>query len=96
MSQTIVAEINHAIGAQGVVSTECKLIVSEYGELIWNLLVSGVRFSCFPIFFKFFFSTLKYIATDWKLRMFYTMICRYDLIKFARNLVYACSTGLSM
>ncbi|PON75817.1 Aspartic peptidase [Trema orientale] len=40
---TTVAEINHAIGAQGVVSTECKLVVSQYGDLIWNLLVSGVQ-----------------------------------------------------
>ncbi|XP_030504167.2 aspartic proteinase [Cannabis sativa] len=40
---TIVAEINHAIGAKGVVSTECKLVVSQYGDIIWNLLISGVR-----------------------------------------------------
>ncbi|GAA0140019.1 aspartic protease [Lithospermum erythrorhizon] len=39
---TIVAQVNHAIGAEGVVSTECKEIVSEYGEMIWDLLVSGV------------------------------------------------------
>lgn len=39
----IVTEINHAIGAEGVVSTECKDIVSQYGEMIWNLLVSGVQ-----------------------------------------------------
>ncbi|KAK4835689.1 hypothetical protein QYF36_013101 [Acer negundo] len=37
-----VTEINHAIGAEGVVSAECKEIVSEYGDLIWDLLVSGV------------------------------------------------------
>ncbi|KAL6517855.1 hypothetical protein OROMI_033556 [Orobanche minor] len=40
---TIVTQINHAIGAEGVVSTECKEIVSQYGEMIWDLLVSGVR-----------------------------------------------------
>ncbi|CAH9075914.1 unnamed protein product [Cuscuta epithymum] len=40
---TIVTEINHAIGAEGVVSTECKEIVSQYGEMIWDLLVSGVK-----------------------------------------------------
>nr|AFX73038.1 preprogaline A [Galium verum] len=39
---TIVTEINHAIGGEGVVSVECKEIVSEYGDMIWNLLVSGV------------------------------------------------------
>ncbi|GMN44125.1 hypothetical protein TIFTF001_013305 [Ficus carica] len=40
---TVVTEINHAIGAKGVVSTECKLIVSQYGDVIWDLLVSGVK-----------------------------------------------------
>ncbi|MCI21353.1 aspartic proteinase, partial [Trifolium medium] len=36
-------EINHAIGAEGVLSVECKEVVSQYGELIWDLLVSGVK-----------------------------------------------------
>lgn len=40
--QTVIAQINHAIGAEGIVSTECKEIVSEYGEMIWDLLVEGV------------------------------------------------------
>ncbi|CAJ2628855.1 unnamed protein product [Trifolium pratense] len=40
---TVVTEINHAIGAEGVLSVECKEIVTEYGELIWDLLVAGVR-----------------------------------------------------
>ncbi|CAL0302344.1 unnamed protein product [Lupinus luteus] len=39
----VVAEINHAIGAEGVLSVECKDVVSQYGELIWDLLVSGVK-----------------------------------------------------
>jgi phytepsin len=39
----VVAEINHAIGAEGVLSVECKEVVSQYGELIWDLLVSGVQ-----------------------------------------------------
>ncbi|KAJ7977804.1 Aspartic proteinase [Quillaja saponaria] len=39
----VVTEINHAIGAEGVVSSECKEIVTEYGDLIWDLLVSGVQ-----------------------------------------------------
>jgi len=48
-----VTEINHAIGAEGVLSVECKEIVTEYGELIWDLLVAGVcsldhPFSCYP------------------------------------------------
>ncbi|PIN14837.1 Phytepsin [Handroanthus impetiginosus] len=40
---TIVTQINHAIGAEGAVSAECKEIVSEYGEMLWDLLVSGVQ-----------------------------------------------------
>ncbi|KAL0422144.1 UNVERIFIED_CONTAM: Aspartic proteinase [Sesamum latifolium] len=40
---TVVTQINHAIGAEGVVSTECKEIVSQYGDMIWDLLVAGVR-----------------------------------------------------
>ncbi|KAL2325637.1 hypothetical protein Fmac_024695 [Flemingia macrophylla] len=40
---TVVTEINHAIGAEGVLSVECKEIVADYGELLWDLLISGVR-----------------------------------------------------
>lgn len=39
----IITEINHAIGAEGVVSNECKDIVTQYGDMIWDLLVSGVN-----------------------------------------------------
>uniref|UniRef100_A0A1J3CGA5 Aspartic proteinase A2 n=1 Tax=Noccaea caerulescens TaxID=107243 RepID=A0A1J3CGA5_NOCCA len=39
---TVIAQINHAIGAKGVVSVECKQVVSQYGEMIWDLLVSKV------------------------------------------------------
>ncbi|KDP23334.1 hypothetical protein JCGZ_23167 [Jatropha curcas] len=39
----IVTEINHAIGAEGIVSAECKEVITQYGELIWNLLISGVQ-----------------------------------------------------
>ncbi|XP_042991015.1 cyprosin-like isoform X2 [Carya illinoinensis] len=38
----IVTEINHAIGAQGIVSAECKQVVTQYGDSIWDLLVTGV------------------------------------------------------
>ncbi|XP_021902724.1 aspartic proteinase A1-like [Carica papaya] len=36
----IIAEINHAIGATGVVSRECKEVVSEYGETIIHMLLA--------------------------------------------------------
>ncbi|RXH80034.1 hypothetical protein DVH24_041181 [Malus domestica] len=39
--QTIVAQINHAIGADGLASLECKNVISTYGNLIWEYLVSG-------------------------------------------------------
>lgn len=38
----VITEINHAIGASGVLSNECKDIVSQYGDMIWDLLVEGV------------------------------------------------------
>ncbi|KAL5730025.1 phytepsin [Ranunculus cassubicifolius] len=37
---TIITEINHAIGAAGVVSQECKTVVSQYGEMILELLLT--------------------------------------------------------
>ncbi|XP_031248530.1 aspartic proteinase-like [Pistacia vera] len=40
---SVVTEINHAIGAEGIISAECKEVVSQYGDLIWELLVSGVQ-----------------------------------------------------
>ncbi|KAL9341364.1 hypothetical protein Peur_064689 [Populus x canadensis] len=39
----IITEINHAIGAEGLVSAECKEVVSHYGDLIWELIISGVQ-----------------------------------------------------
>lgn len=54
--QTIVTQINHAIGAEGIVSMECKTIVSQYGEMIWDLLVSGV--CSFSLLFISHFSVL--------------------------------------
>ncbi|WCJ26831.1 Aspartic proteinase [Euphorbia peplus] len=39
----IVAEINHIIGAEGMISAECKQVISQYGELIWALLISGIQ-----------------------------------------------------
>lgn len=40
--QATVTEINHAIGATGVVSEECKIIVSQYGQAILDLLSAEV------------------------------------------------------
>lgn len=38
-----VAQINHAIGAVGIVSFECQTVVSNYGNRIWEYLISGLR-----------------------------------------------------
>ena len=43
--QTIITMINQAIGASGVVSQQCKAVVSQYGETIMDLLLSEVKTS---------------------------------------------------
>ncbi|XP_031285784.1 cyprosin-like isoform X1 [Pistacia vera] len=40
---TIVTQINHAIGAEGILSLECKNVVFNYGNVMWEFLVSGIR-----------------------------------------------------
>ncbi|MED6144905.1 hypothetical protein PIB30_019874 [Stylosanthes scabra] len=40
---SVVTQINHAIGAQGYVSFECKSIIHNYGEKIWDALISGLN-----------------------------------------------------
>ncbi|KAK7264826.1 hypothetical protein RJT34_32438 [Clitoria ternatea] len=39
---SVVAQINHAIGAEGYVSFECKNIIHNYGDSIWEYLISGL------------------------------------------------------
>ncbi|XVE82379.1 hypothetical protein DITRI_Ditri15bG0143500 [Diplodiscus trichospermus] len=36
-------KINHAIGAKGFVSMECKNVVAQYGDIMWQLLLSGLQ-----------------------------------------------------
>ncbi|KZV37187.1 aspartic protein [Dorcoceras hygrometricum] len=40
---TVVTMINHAIGATGVVSQECKAVVEQYGQTIMDLLLSEAQ-----------------------------------------------------
>jgi hypothetical protein len=40
--QAIIAQVNNAIGAEGIISTECKEVVSQYGEMILELLIAQV------------------------------------------------------
>jgi hypothetical protein len=41
--QTIITEVNHAIGATGVVSQECKAVVAQYGDTIMEMLLAKVH-----------------------------------------------------
>ncbi|KAK1320717.1 Aspartic proteinase oryzasin-1 [Acorus calamus] len=38
-----ITEINHAIGASGVVSQECKTVVAQYGEMIMEMLIAETQ-----------------------------------------------------
>ncbi|PKI36027.1 hypothetical protein CRG98_043602, partial [Punica granatum] len=38
---SVVAQINHMIGAEGIVSLKCQKVVSNYGNLIWDYIISG-------------------------------------------------------
>ncbi|CAK9157979.1 unnamed protein product [Ilex paraguariensis] len=40
---TVIAQINHAIGASGVVSQQCKSVVTQYGKTILELLLSEAQ-----------------------------------------------------
>ncbi|KAH1232466.1 Aspartic proteinase A1 [Glycine max] len=40
---SVVTQINHAIGAEGYVSFECKSIVHNYGDSIWESLITGLN-----------------------------------------------------
>ncbi|KAI4344693.1 hypothetical protein L6164_011891 [Bauhinia variegata] len=40
---TVVAKINHAIGAAGYASFECKNVIHNYGNKIWEFLTAGLR-----------------------------------------------------
>ncbi|KAG9444068.1 hypothetical protein H6P81_015408 [Aristolochia fimbriata] len=40
---TIVTQLNYEIGAEGVISMECKEVVAEYGEMILELLIVETR-----------------------------------------------------
>lgn len=48
--------INHAIGAKGVVSQECKAVVEQYGQTIIDLLLAQVGFKGSPCYLQLLFS----------------------------------------
>lgn len=40
---TIITQINHAIGASGVISQECKTLVDQYGKTILEMLIAETQ-----------------------------------------------------
>lgn len=40
--QTVITQINHAIGASGIISEECKTMVAQYGKIVLEMLVAQV------------------------------------------------------
>lgn len=40
---TVITQINHAIGASGVVSQECKTLVDQYGKTILEMLIAETQ-----------------------------------------------------
>ena len=88
-------EINHAIGAEGIVSQECKEVVSQYGNMIWDLLIS--RVSEFIIFAT---SHSPYITVIFsfqgKMLKLNFHVNRYNLMQYVHRLVYVTSMGLRL
>ncbi|KAK6913599.1 Peptidase family A1 domain [Dillenia turbinata] len=39
----IVTQINHAIGAEGILSVECKDVVTRYGDTLWASMIAGLN-----------------------------------------------------
>ncbi|KAJ9176887.1 hypothetical protein P3X46_012154 [Hevea brasiliensis] len=37
---TVITQINHAIGASGIISQECKTLVAQYGKVILEMLIA--------------------------------------------------------
>jgi len=55
--------INHAIGAAGIMSQECKTVVAEYGQTILNLLLAEVSTICNLLFI--FFLLASALCHEW-------------------------------
>ncbi|KAK4775837.1 hypothetical protein SAY87_023798 [Trapa incisa] len=41
--EEIMTDLNREIGAREFMSMECKQVISQYGDLIWELLLSGLK-----------------------------------------------------
>lgn len=56
--QAVITQINLAIGASGFVSQECKVVVTQYGKTILDLLVAEVYISV-SYFFQYLFHVVS-------------------------------------
>lgn len=63
--------INHAIGAKGVVSQECKAVVEQYGVTIMDLLLAEVltnlrsHLQFFLVFFLHSYFLFDFLNFSW-------------------------------
>lgn len=51
--KAVITMINQAIGAEGVVSQECKAVAQQYGQTIMNLLLAEVKVTAILVYFFF-------------------------------------------
>lgn len=87
--QVVIAQINHAIGAAGVVSQECKQLVAQYGKTILDMLVNEVSYDLFV------FLILCVVKLSNMLICFCVcFLCRLSHNRFALKLDFVLSTGL--
>ncbi|RRT85259.1 hypothetical protein B296_00003879, partial [Ensete ventricosum] len=87
--QTIIAQVNHAIGAEGIVSVECKEVVNEYGEIILELLIAEVCSDAFS--FLVHCSNKIFMAGSFKV----VSTSSYATISFVKIIgILLCSTDI--
>ena len=60
--KTVITTINHAIGASGVVSQECKAMVQQYGQTIIDFLLATYKF-LYKVAINFYSFVLNFTCT---------------------------------
>lgn len=75
--QTVITQINHAIGATGVVSQECKTVVAQYGKTIIEMLLAQVHIVLCHKFLLFYVLTMYLYS---KFSMLYDSCGNYSAI----------------
>lgn len=72
----MITQINHAIGASGVVSQECKMVVSQYGKSILEMLLAEVK--PFEVLFNQSFVLFLLNVPQGVYYMFSLQFCRHN------------------